>query len=1115
MPEATLNRLVTIRQNALRAVRLETDLANSEVLQGYTLTAQAVTALGRIASGLSTHARAWTLTGPYGSGKSFFGLFLAHLLDAHRPNHALAWRMLAEADAALAARLRQNGLGHSAWMAVAVTGSRAPLQTCLVRGLEAALTAGHYAPEWHAQLQQASQADSRALVRWLERFLAVGSHGVLVVFDEMGKALEHAATHPHDNDVYLLQELAELAARSHAQPLAFVGILHQTFEQYAVLLDTTTQREWAKVQGRFEDLPFQEPPVEQIRLLARAFTAPVHQPALADMMPGVEQAGWRPATLTATEFAQLCARVYPLHPSVLVTLPFLFRRLAQNERSLFAYLGSHEPYGFQEFLARQHPGDFVHLHHLFDYLVTNHQARLYASGRARPIIETLERLENTPDLPALETALLKTLGIVSWLSEISPLRATEAMLVSALHVPPHPPEAWLEGLQALKKRSLVTFRRYNQTYVVWQGSDVDIEERLQAAHAALDQNFRLAEALQTYLTPRPVLARRHSYQTGTQRFFEVRYVDTHTLSLHPLRPSAEANGLVVLALPGTLAEVTALADWAGQGPPATQPEMVVGVAGRAIRLKELVRELRGLHWVNEHTPELRDDPVARREWRTRLANVERTIRVELEEWLSVHQASDLTGYQWYHQGASVTHQVRRGLSALLSNICDSLYPHSPHFKNELLNRRGLSAQAAGARRILIEGVLTRNDQPLLGIEKFPPERSMYETLLRVGELHVWVNDRWQLQPPPAHDPLKLAPAWQAIYDFVFAPVPEPRPLTDLLAHLTGKPYGVTLGLAPVLLAVFYKVHENEATLYKEGTLLVEPDMADWEVLLRRPELFAIAGCRVTGLRAAVVERMARGLRVPAFVMPVVRALITRLKTLPDHAWRTRRIPQSAINLRRAVEQARSPERFLFVELPAALELPPFTDHARGLARLEAFFEELNATLDSLSQATPRVIAWARDTWLAACGLPTGQPGWDHFQKVSLPLAERVTHPGLLPLLKRVAEAADSRAALESALALVASRPVQSWTDVDADRFSTQAQHLGKVWQEQVDQDPEIPSLPPRMHKEAQSLAAQLGRYARKQHVRPEVIQAALRLLLDNLRTEHNRHMAERQPQTKA
>ncbi|MEZ0396313.1 MAG: hypothetical protein ABWK53_07810 [Anaerolineales bacterium] len=1102
MPKSLLSDIIRVRTSHLRAVRLEDDLQSNNLLGGYTLTAQALAALERIADGLTNHARAWTLTGPYGSGKSFFALFLAHLLDRCRPGHTLAWKLVIQADPSLTERLSQVLGERGSLQTIAVTGSRTPLQECLARGFQQVLESSGFPAEWQEKLEIARRQDSRAFVRWVEMFLEAasrpgsGANGLLIVFDEMGKALEHAASHPQESDVYLLQELAELAAHSNKHPLVFIGILHQAFDGYAALLDRATQREWAKVQGRFEDIPFQEPAVQQMRLLANAFVEsdfdfPVH-------VPTATLQEWCPATLSDEEFEALCRRVYPLHPSAFVSLPHIFRRLAQNERSIFAYLSSQEPFGFQEFLATHRRGELLHLSDIFDYLAANYQSRIYASGRARPLTETLERLENTPSLKKIEQDLLKTIGLLNWLGEISPLQAHEKMIVSAL-TPAYGETDLRTALTSLQRRSLIVFRRFNETYAVWQGSDVDIEERLQAARAALGTTLSVAEILQGYLPSRPLLARRYSYQTGSLRFFDVRYVDSQNRDMIPSAPSTNASGLVLLCLPATLEEVEQFERWARSEHLASQRNLVIGVSGRAIRLKELAQELRGLHWVRENTPELRDDPVARREWRTRLAAIEQTIRTELDEAFNLHQISALHGCQWFHSGRDVSPKVRRGLSALLSEICDALYPDSPRLWNELLNRRELTSQGAAARRTLIEGILTRAEQPLLGIQKFPPERSMYEALLRRGRLHRQKGEAWFIAPPSKDNPLRLRPAWEVITDFVFSGLPEPRPVTDLYTRLFAPPYGVTAGLAPVLLALFYKVHENEITLYKEGTLLAEPGVADWEVLLRRPELFAVAGCRVTGLRAAVLERMARGLQVPSYVMPVVRSLIGRLKALPEHAWRTRKLPETAIHLRRAVEIARSPERFLFVEVPEALGLLPFEDGEFDSHQFEAFFERLNQALDALANATPRLLIWARDVWLTACGLPASESGWEEFRQQSIELARRVTNPTLLPLLKRAVEAADSRAALESVLAFIASRPPRTWTDTDAERFEAQAAYLGDLWRAERAEGDLRAALSPEMRARALALAERLEDSLRQSGEPPEALRAALQLLLERLK----------------
>jgi hypothetical protein len=91
------------------------------------------------------------------------------------------------------------------------------------------------------------------------------------------------------------------------------------------------------------------------------------------------------------------------------------------------------------------------------------------------------------------------------------------------------PERIRAALDRLMKLSLVVFRRFNRTWMVWQGSDVDLEERLQQAWQQLSGVFSLASAVQDYLPPRPIVAHHHSYQTGTTRYFGAVYVNLWTL----------------------------------------------------------------------------------------------------------------------------------------------------------------------------------------------------------------------------------------------------------------------------------------------------------------------------------------------------------------------------------------------------------------------------------------------------------------------------------------------------------------------------------------------------------------------------------------------------------
>ena len=1115
-----LSEIVRVRESGLRSINVEYDLNSQKVIEGYVLTGQAISSLNRIIAGLINggKSRAWTLTGPYGSGKSYFGLFLMNLLCKDQMVHNFTLDLIKGIDDNLVNQINrsiflENNLGL---LPIPVTGYRASIHECIKHGIDKAL---HRLPD-SSGVQLAlvdivgwnSTTNTREILASFETLINVakehGYQGIVLVFDELGKALEYSATQPDDTDIYLLQALAELANRSGEIPFLFIGILHQAFEHYAVLMDGASQREWSKVQGRFEDIAFQEPPHQQMRLLVSALEIAEDvqneiAPYLHDAAINAAEAGWCPPLLREEDFIDLCESAYPLHPTVLAALPYLFRRLAQNERSIFAYLASHEPYGFQEFLQNHQVPDLIRLPNLFDYLAANFQARLYASGRTRTITETLERLSNANGLVQLETDLIKTIGLLNWLGEVSPLQAKQDSLFKALESPGVGEQEINRALERLKKRSQIVYRHYNNSYRVWQGSDVDIEERIEEAQRQISGAFSLAEEIQRLLPHQPIVARRHTYLTGSLRYFNVQYVDVHTQDLVNLNPINGADGTVLLCLPASMGEFDLFLKWAEGKPFTERQDMIIGIIQRTNRLYELLHELRCLHWVNQNTPELRDDIVARRELQTRIAAMEVLALSEMERAFSIHRLASSTTGRWFNQGKEVSPEPHQGLTHLLSNICDDLYHSTPRLWNELINRRSLSSQGAAARRNLLERIIEHSDKENLGIEGFPPERSMYASVLAAGGLHRNINNEWKLQSPPPEDPLRLQPAWDEIADFIFGSPPEPRSVKDLSDRLNAPPYGILEGVFPVFLCVFLQVHKDETTLYREGTLLAEPGIPDWEVLVRRPELFSVAGCRVTGNRAEMVNRIARGWKTAPKIMPIVRTLVGQMLSLPEYARRTQQLSPETIALRHAIENARSPEQLLFQDLPKALECQPIPGDRLDPVALEEFFTHLNRALVELNGATPGRRDWARDTLLEASELPPGPEGWQTFIDIAKELNNRVNDPSLAPLIKRAAEATDPVAALESAIAFIANRPLRNWSDNDVERFSGQARGLGQKFV--AERNGYLPNirLSPEEEMYAELLTQDLRRQLSGYKDKPHIIQVALQQLLNLYKSDNS------------
>ena len=90
----------------------------------------------------------------------------------------------------------------------------------------------------------------------------------MVILDEFGKFLEHSAQHAED--LLIMQSLAEAAARASKSLGCCSAILHTGFAEYLDAFDEVRRAEWQKVQGRFTDVAFQEPPEQLLKLLGSA-----------------------------------------------------------------------------------------------------------------------------------------------------------------------------------------------------------------------------------------------------------------------------------------------------------------------------------------------------------------------------------------------------------------------------------------------------------------------------------------------------------------------------------------------------------------------------------------------------------------------------------------------------------------------------------------------------------------------------------------------------------------------------------------------------------------------------------------------------------------------------
>ena len=1082
-----------------RSVHLERDFYTENALDGYILTVTAREMLSRVASTLENNAtsKAWSLTGPYGSGKSAFALFAAKLLgDPDAPITQQALDVLRNGDAQLYKRfMSTNGHGKrqlSGFCSVLISGERAPLSLSLLRGLKRGLTSfGGISPNSspHRKIRSLLRNAENGTLPLASEIAALfesatrqverqGGTGLLLVIDELGKFLEYATQYPTRGDTFVLQSLAELADRSSKTPLFLMTILHQAFELYAERAGKSQREEWAKIQGRFEDVAFAEPTEQVLRLVGSALEK--HSDILErDNHNITTNLGLKPRQLDENEFIRLLESCLPLHPTVALLIGTLFRRFAQNERSLFAFLTSSEPYGLQDFLLSHHyDGNLLpmfSLADLYDYLNATQGNSLYASHNGKKWAEIEFAINRLPTTCPMAIRLIKTIGLLGVVGESMPnLKTSEQLLRYALDDNTEGfAQEFETALAILEKRSIAIYRSYNKAYVLWEGSDIDIEAKLREATAHIDTKVALAIDLAHHMPTRSLVARRHLFETGTLRYFAIRYTDLEGFDRDIKESLGDADGLLLYALPASEHEVAQLTKKARGISPMKRKEVLIAIPRSVGSLRDAVTELTYLHWVKENTPELEGDAVARRELSARLTEAEREVS---EQLTTIFGRENEGTCIWYHNGQSTDIDSERARNEYLSVICDEIYDETPVIRNELINRRKISGASTTARKKLIQAMLENSDRENLGIAGYPPQMSIYRSLLWNTRIHREVDDVWGFHPPETPDKNKITPTWKAIEDFLEKCEGERQPVENLYKCLKKPPLGLKDGPLPILLCAVMLHYKTEIALYENGSFIADWSMPVFERLLKAPQQFELKRFRMAGIRSELLPQLLEVLnqqgKITTFfrgsykrstivvpkqetsdvdvfcsdLLTVVTPLLRFIAQLPKYTLGTQELSDNAKNLRKVIQDAREPDELLFKQIPKALDFPSFgAETATDENTISDFFNTLQDSLSELEQAYDVLLNAIEQMLVKAFNLiPNREELRAELADRAKPLFAVTIEMQLKGFLIQVCSGGhDFTSWIEAIATYLAKKPPTSWHDIDKAQFEINLSQLAR------------------------------------------------------------------------
>jgi hypothetical protein len=857
-------------------------LRDADVALSYIVTPNAQTCFDRLTKLKGTGQKSFTMVGAYGTGKSaFLWAFRQQLMGT--------------------TKIFKPKPYDRKFKFVNIVGDFGSVREVI--GSEFGLT------EKQSQSSSKVAAAVNAEIQKLEQF----NTSLVLVIDEFGKFLEYAVKHDPDGELYFLQLLAETFNDPEKHALLITS-LHQDFKAYSFGLSIAQRNEWEKVRGRFVELPFNES-VEELLKLASERMGEQEQPAGLlkknhRLVADIRKSKVYPLSdnLSETQIQNLL----PLDLLAASVLTLGLQKFGQNQRSLFSFLDSNDTLGLAEF-ENQGGNKFYHLGLVFDYLEYNFQTLLHSKynpegTRWSGIKVALEKVESLMEENAADAAnLVKVIGLLSIFSKDgakidSAFLADYGKLAMGIDKPD-------QLLATMERRKVIRFVRHNSRFVPFDGTDLDISEEIEKAKSIVPDVSEPLIELQRHFDFPYIFAKEAFFSTGTPRIF------AYQLSDHPVSLEVEdqIDGHINLIFSNTLPdkEIQAFSK-------ADQRPTLFGWYRNASYISALLTEiLRIEHVIATNL----DDRVAVKELRE---VKEANVRLLNQEVLGGLYGSE-DRVVWYFNGKQRQFKDSQDLNQCLSEIVRICYPDTPDLENELINRSKISSAINTARGKYLSHLLNYWDQANLGFDddRFPPEKTIYLSLLRTVEIHQQIDDAWGLGMPSAPS---WKPLWEAGVQFLESAKHSRHNLADLVRIYKSAPIKLKQGVVEFWLPTFLFIHRDSFALFVEGKYVPNLTEEILALIQKDASKYEIKTFDTAGIRFELFNRYRQFLQLEddkainnQSLVETIKPFLVFFKQLTPYAQRTKAgISKGAIAIRAAIADSTDPERTFFEDFPRLL-----------------------------------------------------------------------------------------------------------------------------------------------------------------------------------------------------
>ena len=619
--------------------------------------------------------------------------------------------------------------------------------------------------------------------------------GIYIIFDEFSKFLESAAANQNMQNFKLIQDFAELAARSGDVQIHICCVTHKE------ILDYSQNESFRTVDGRFKKVYFVASSEQSYELVANAIE---HSNKFErfynkhrEQFDMISQSAYR-----TNVFKDLCEEKYesiivrncfPLHPITVYALIRVSELVGQNERTLFTFLSQTEEHTLSDFLSKDRDDTrlyYLTIDSIFDYFSELFRIEVFDPRIHSIWAKTNTALKQTDD--PNQRKILKTIAVINIINDVDFIPVSNN-IKSAVNMSD---EDYNYSIEQLTRSHILTIRRNGQyAFLTPNGVDIrkTIRNYIEQGLVRLDRPAILKNA---YSVPY-ILPRQYNSDRCMMRYFRTTFMEAKDLCDYNGDFSElmnGADGIIIHLITDKAEERSHIEQRLSE---LDLPANIIVCVSECWIENDLLNEYSAACML-EGSKAAEDI-----HFRDELLIYKEDLFKSIQEISNRIYTPSNPNTAYYNEETCLEDVTKPMLlNRELSRICSVYYSNSPVVNNEMINKDHLTAQIKKARAKAIDWILEHPDK-IPQMEGYGPEVSVFRSAISVMELD-------KADTSKDND---LTRVLEIINEYIAEGERRFVSFAEIFDCLTAAPYGMRKGIIPIYIAYVMRKYRDRIVVY--------------------------------------------------------------------------------------------------------------------------------------------------------------------------------------------------------------------------------------------------------------------------------------------------------------